>query len=102
MALTDFLQGTSSDIVSKITLIVIILRREVCSLGALPSEYNKSRDNYKSDAECDDERPSVPDIKPCFFDVESLGVCGRPPYGYTDPLQPCILIKFNKVNRDLA
>ncbi|RLU20858.1 hypothetical protein DMN91_007472 [Ooceraea biroi] len=27
---------------------------------------------------------------------ESLGVCGKPPYGYTYPTQPCVLIKFNK------
>ncbi|XP_014488527.1 PREDICTED: sodium/potassium-transporting ATPase subunit beta-1-like isoform X2 [Dinoponera quadriceps] len=71
-------------------------RRYVEALADFLQEYNKSRDNYKTAVECSDERTSVPDIRPCFFDVESLGVCGKPPYGYTDPLQPCILIKFNK------
>ncbi|XP_043686991.1 sodium/potassium-transporting ATPase subunit beta-2-like isoform X7 [Vespula pensylvanica] len=35
-------------------------------------------------------------LKPCFFDVKSLGTCGKAPYGYTIPIQPCVLIKFNK------
>ncbi|KAI4501862.1 hypothetical protein M0802_003197 [Mischocyttarus mexicanus] len=35
-------------------------------------------------------------LKPCFFDIKSLGTCGKSPYGYTTPIQPCVLIKFNK------
>ena len=60
-------------------------------------EYNKSKENYKTVAECNDSALITFNTKPCFFDIESLGVCGQPPYGYTDPLQPCVLIKFNKV-----
>lgn len=49
-------------------------------------------------AECNDGASiAFSNIKPCYFDIESLGVCGQSPYGYTDPLQPCVLIKFNKV-----
>ncbi|XP_032663188.1 sodium/potassium-transporting ATPase subunit beta-1-like [Odontomachus brunneus] len=70
--------------------------RYVETLTDFLQEYNKSRNNYKITAECSDETSSTPNVKPCFFDIESLGVCGKPPYGYTDPLQPCILIKFNK------
>jgi len=65
-------------------------------------EYNKSKENYKTVTECNNESSIASSIKPCFFDVESLGVCGQPPYGYTNPLQPCVLIKFNKVNNNLV
>ncbi|KZC04574.1 Sodium/potassium-transporting ATPase subunit beta-1 [Dufourea novaeangliae] len=34
--------------------------------------------------------------RPCFFDTKSLGVCSRYPYGYSKPLKPCVLVKFNK------
>lgn len=69
-------------------------------------EYNKNKENYKTVAECSsyEVHPKVSivsSIKPCFFDIESLGVCGQPPYGYIDPLQPCVLIKFNKVSDNL-
>ncbi|XP_025154637.1 sodium/potassium-transporting ATPase subunit beta-1 isoform X2 [Harpegnathos saltator] len=70
--------------------------RYIEALTEFLQEYNKSRDNYKTTAECSDEALNISDVKPCFFDIESLGVCGKPPYGYTNPLQPCILIKFNK------
>lgn len=43
-------------------------------------------------------RPYSSKLKPCFFDVRSLGTCGKAPYGYTIPIQPCVLIKFNKVS----
>jgi len=65
-------------------------------------EYNKSKENYRTVTECNNESSIASNIKPCFFDVENLGICGQPPYGYTDPLQPCVLIKFNKVNNNLV
>lgn len=71
-------------------------------MSALILEYNKSQENYKPAVECNDAAPNRSDMRPCFFDIESLGVCGKPPYGYTNPLQPCILIKFNKVNDNLV
>ncbi|XP_026827183.1 sodium/potassium-transporting ATPase subunit beta-1-like isoform X2 [Ooceraea biroi] len=71
-------------------------KRYIEALTDFLQEYNKSKENYKTDAECSDEAPISSDIKPCFFDIESLGVCGKPPYGYTYPTQPCVLIKFNK------
>lgn len=43
-------------------------------------------------------KPYSSKLKPCFFDVKSLGNCGKAPYGYTIPIQPCVLIKFNKVS----
>nr|XP_012235554.1 PREDICTED: sodium/potassium-transporting ATPase subunit beta-1-like isoform X2 [Linepithema humile] len=71
-------------------------KRYIQILSDFLQEYNKSKENYKIVAECSDKTPIIPSVKPCFFDVESLGVCGKPPYGYTNPLQPCVLIKFNK------
>ncbi|XP_071635761.1 sodium/potassium-transporting ATPase subunit beta-1-like [Temnothorax longispinosus] len=71
-------------------------KRYVQALSDFLQEYNKSKENYKTVAECSDGVSIVSSMKPCFFDIESLGVCGQPPYGYTDPLQPCVLIKFNK------
>lgn len=53
-------------------------------------------------AECNDEVSIASSIKPCYFDIETLGICGQSPYGYTDPLQPCVLIKFNKVSSNLV
>ncbi|KAM0727193.1 Sodium/potassium-transporting ATPase subunit beta-1 [Formica fusca] len=71
-------------------------KRYIEALNDFLQEYNKSKENYKTAVECNDAAPNVSDMKPCFFDIESLGVCGKPPYGYTNPLQPCVLIKFNK------
>ncbi|KYN41440.1 Sodium/potassium-transporting ATPase subunit beta-1, partial [Trachymyrmex septentrionalis] len=71
-------------------------KRYVQALSDFLQEYNKSKENYKTVAECNDSALITFNTKPCFFDIESLGVCGQPPYGYTDPLQPCVLIKFNK------
>ncbi|KAH0954393.1 hypothetical protein HN011_008595 [Eciton burchellii] len=71
-------------------------KRYIEALNNFLQEYNKSKENYKTNAECSDEAPISSDMKPCFFDVKSLGVCGESPYGYTYPLQPCVLIKFNK------
>ncbi|KMQ90495.1 sodium potassium-transporting atpase subunit beta-1 [Lasius niger] len=71
-------------------------KRYVKALNDFLQEYNKSQENYKTAVECNDAAPNRSDMRPCFFDIESLGVCGKPPYGYTNPLQPCILIKFNK------
>ncbi|KAL6264057.1 hypothetical protein P5V15_004136 [Pogonomyrmex californicus] len=68
-------------------------KRYVEALSDFLQEYNKSKENYKPDIEYSS---GVSNIKPYFFDIESLGVCGQPPYGYTNPLQPCVLIKFNK------
>ncbi|XP_011873659.1 PREDICTED: sodium/potassium-transporting ATPase subunit beta-1-like [Vollenhovia emeryi] len=70
-------------------------KRYVQALSDFLQEYNKNKLNYKTVAECSDRASTVSSTKPCF-DIESLGVCGQPPYGYTDPLQPCVLIKFNK------
>ncbi|KAK2575883.1 hypothetical protein KPH14_007253 [Odynerus spinipes] len=39
---------------------------------------------------------SYDNLKSCFFDVKNLGICGKSPYGYTMPIQPCVLIQFNK------
>lgn len=59
-------------------------------------EYNKNKSNY--DINCQNGHSNFDyDKEPCFFDLKNLGQCGRPPYGYTNPSQPCILIKFNKV-----
>ncbi|XP_011064278.1 PREDICTED: sodium/potassium-transporting ATPase subunit beta-1-like [Acromyrmex echinatior] len=81
-ALSDFLQA------------IKIRKKMVTNVFIL--EYNKSKENYKTVTECSDGALITSNTKPCFFDIESLGVCGQPPYGYTDPLQPCVLIKFNK------
>ncbi|XP_029172766.1 sodium/potassium-transporting ATPase subunit beta-1-like [Nylanderia fulva] len=71
-------------------------KRYVEALSDFLQEYNKSQENYKTDVECNDIVSSRSDKRPCFFDIESLGVCSKPPYGYMNPLQPCIFIKFNK------
>ncbi|XP_017878696.1 sodium/potassium-transporting ATPase subunit beta-like [Ceratina calcarata] len=69
--------------------------RYVDVLTGLLEEYNKSVSDY--DSNCFNEQYKSDDNKkPCFFDVTTLGKCSKPPYGYTKPMQPCVLIKFNK------
>ncbi|XP_011701757.1 PREDICTED: sodium/potassium-transporting ATPase subunit beta-1-like isoform X2 [Wasmannia auropunctata] len=71
-------------------------KRYVQALNDFLQEYNRSKEDYKTDAECSNGGSTRSNKKSCFFDIESLGICGQPPYGYTNPLQPCVLIKFNK------
>ncbi|EZA51909.1 Sodium/potassium-transporting ATPase subunit beta-1 [Ooceraea biroi] len=70
------------------------------SVNARPKRYIEALTDFLQDISEENslllEAPISSDIKPCFFDIESLGVCGKPPYGYTYPTQPCVLIKFNK------
>lgn len=59
-------------------------------------EYDKDKSKYNIN--CQNEITENYDKeKPCFFDINDLGECSKPPYGYAKPLQPCVLIKFNKV-----
>ncbi|CAD1473837.1 unnamed protein product, partial [Heterotrigona itama] len=70
--------------------------RYIRALSDFLQEYRNNMSNY--DFDCLNE-PSNTDRKekPCFFDVASLGKCSKPPYGYAKyPLQPCVLVKFNK------
>ncbi|XP_036145231.1 sodium/potassium-transporting ATPase subunit beta-1 isoform X2 [Monomorium pharaonis] len=71
-------------------------KRYVEALSDFLQEYNKSKEKYNTFTECNDGISIGSSTRTCFFDIETLGVCGQPPYGYTDPLQPCVLIKFNK------
>ncbi|OAD53762.1 Sodium/potassium-transporting ATPase subunit beta-1, partial [Eufriesea mexicana] len=69
--------------------------RHIQALSDFLGEYHKSLSNY--DLDCHNEHSSSNHSeKPCYFDIELLGKCSKPPYGYTKPLQPCVLIKFNK------
>ncbi|XP_076233324.1 sodium/potassium-transporting ATPase subunit beta-1-like [Calliopsis andreniformis] len=65
-------------------------KRHIQSLTAFLQEYNTDKSKYNTNC--------IPGnvTKPCFFDINDLGQCSIPPYGYTKPLQPCVLIKFNK------
>ncbi|XP_076302143.1 sodium/potassium-transporting ATPase subunit beta-1-like [Lasioglossum baleicum] len=69
--------------------------RHIQALTDFLQEYHKSLSDY--DLNCHDKHASSSNGgKPCYFDIEQLGKCSKPPYGYTKPLQPCVLIKFNK------
>ncbi|XP_024947559.1 sodium/potassium-transporting ATPase subunit beta-1 isoform X2 [Cephus cinctus] len=58
--------------------------------------YHRNASEY-SDS-CIEGKPRTEfDGRPCFFDINRLGICGKFPYGYTVPVQPCVLVKFNKV-----
>ncbi|XP_043258550.1 sodium/potassium-transporting ATPase subunit beta-like [Colletes gigas] len=70
-------------------------KRYIHSLTDFLQEYNKSISNYDDSCQGETFR-SDRNTKPCFFDIKSLGVCSKSPYGYTYPMQPCVLIKFNK------
>lgn len=59
-------------------------------------EYDKNRSNYDLDCQKKHSIPGHP-RKSCYFNIHNLGICSTPPYGYTKPLKPCVLIKFNKV-----
>lgn len=59
-------------------------------------EYDKNRSNYDLDCQKKHSISGHP-RKSCYFNIHNLGICSTPPYGYTKPLKPCVLIKFNKV-----
>ncbi|XP_076384778.1 sodium/potassium-transporting ATPase subunit beta-1-like [Megalopta genalis] len=70
-------------------------KRHVRALTTFLKEYNKNVSKY--DVNCqDDNFQSNHPHKPCYFNIESLGACSKYPYGYSNPLQPCVLVKFNK------
>ncbi|XP_054007415.1 sodium/potassium-transporting ATPase subunit beta-1-like [Hylaeus anthracinus] len=70
-------------------------KRYIRALTDFLQEYNTNITKY--DVNCEgDNFQWVRNDKPCFFDIKKLGECSRAPYGYTNPLQPCVLIKFNK------
>nr|XP_034182517.1 sodium/potassium-transporting ATPase subunit beta-1-like isoform X1 [Osmia lignaria]XP_034182518.1 sodium/potassium-transporting ATPase subunit beta-1-like isoform X1 [Osmia lignaria] len=57
------------------------------------TKYSKNMSNYNLN--CQEGKANYFE-KPCFFDIKKLGSCSKSPYGYTEPMQPCVLIKFNK------
>ncbi|XP_076160341.1 sodium/potassium-transporting ATPase subunit beta-1-like [Ptiloglossa arizonensis] len=69
-------------------------KRHIRALTDFLQEYKKNSTDY--DVNCQGGFQSKRNDKPCFFDIKTLKECGRAPYGYTNPLQPCVLIKFNK------
>ncbi|CAK9834588.1 Sodium/potassium-transporting ATPase subunit beta-1 [Anthophora retusa] len=70
-------------------------RRYIRALSDFLQEYQKDTSNYNLN--CPNEYSKMDRTeKPCLFDIKSLGKCSQLPYGYTKPLQPCVLIKFNK------
>ncbi|CAL7947189.1 unnamed protein product [Xylocopa violacea] len=68
--------------------------RYIQALADFLQEYHQSISDY--DLNCHNGHYKSGRNKPCYFDIKSLGKCSKPPYGYTDPLQPCVFIKFNK------
>ncbi|XP_046144279.1 sodium/potassium-transporting ATPase subunit beta-1-like isoform X2 [Osmia bicornis bicornis] len=85
------------EIINKIIIIIIRLlyikwrSLFICTLFIL--EYSKNMSNYNLN--CQEGKANYFE-KPCFFDIKKLGSCSKSPYGYTEPMQPCVLIKFNK------
>ncbi|XP_017795216.1 PREDICTED: sodium/potassium-transporting ATPase subunit beta-like [Habropoda laboriosa] len=70
-------------------------KRYIRALSDFLREYEKDTSNYNLN--CPNEYSKMDRTeKPCYFDIKSLGKCSESPYGYTKPLQPCVLIKFNK------
>nr|XP_031834331.1 sodium/potassium-transporting ATPase subunit beta-1-like [Nomia melanderi] len=69
-------------------------KRYIRALTDFLQEYNTNASKY--DVSCQDNFRWNRTQKPCFFNVKNLGVCSEYPYGYSNPLQPCVLIKFNK------
>ncbi|XP_043510605.1 sodium/potassium-transporting ATPase subunit beta-like isoform X2 [Frieseomelitta varia] len=69
--------------------------RYIRALSDFLQEYRNNTSNY--DFNCLNQPSNIDhNKKPCFFDITSLGKCSKPPYGYAELLQPCVLIKFNK------
>ncbi|XP_043784138.1 uncharacterized protein LOC122710371 isoform X2 [Apis laboriosa] len=69
--------------------------RYVQAINDFLQEYNKNKSNY--DLDCYKKHSiSKHHRKSCYFNIHNLGICSTPPYGYTKPLKPCVLIKFNK------
>ncbi|XP_076280678.1 sodium/potassium-transporting ATPase subunit beta-like [Lasioglossum baleicum] len=64
-------------------------KRYIQALNDFLEEYSKNVSKY--DVNCQNNF-----YKPCYFNIKSLGPCSKYPYGYSNPLQPCVLIKFNK------
>ncbi|XP_076674471.1 sodium/potassium-transporting ATPase subunit beta-1-like isoform X2 [Andrena cerasifolii] len=71
-------------------------KRYIRALTDFLQEYNKNKSNYDVNCGNGNFQSNHSEEKPCFFDIKNLGACSRPPYGYAAPLQPCVLIKFNK------
>ncbi|XP_076386873.1 sodium/potassium-transporting ATPase subunit beta-1-like isoform X2 [Megachile rotundata] len=70
-------------------------KRYIEALTDFLQEYHKNTSYYNLNCQ-DKSGGSNYFEKPCFFDITNLGTCSKPPFGYTEPMQPCILIKFNK------
>ncbi|KAK9303753.1 hypothetical protein QLX08_004633 [Tetragonisca angustula] len=69
--------------------------RYIRALSDFLQEYRNNTSSY--DFNCLNQPSNIDhNKKPCFFDITSLGKCSKPPYGYAELLQPCVLIKFNK------
>lgn len=77
-------------------LLLILVYKILQFLTFFILEYHKNMSNYELYCQNKHAKKNH-NKKPCFFDIKSLGICSKPPYGYTKPFQPCVLIKFNKV-----
>ncbi|XP_076656467.1 sodium/potassium-transporting ATPase subunit beta-1-like [Halictus rubicundus] len=69
-------------------------KRYIQALNDFLKEYSRNVSKY--DVSCENDIQSNRPHKPCYFNIKSLGHCSRYPYGYSKPLQPCVLVKFNK------
>ncbi|KAF5288019.1 hypothetical protein FQA39_LY15548 [Lamprigera yunnana] len=64
----------------------------ITQIEKLIKEYEEATD-FNLYSNCSDARTN----KPCAFYTESMGPCGKYPYGYLNDT-PCIYLKLNKVN----